>query len=74
MSLFIWEGKTAKQLSCVDTAAAWGLGSWSEVWITTGCGWHRELGKWSKASMLIGSKFPSAIAVAIDRGISLIYN
>lgn len=31
-----------------------------------------ELGKWSNASILMGSNFPSAIAMAIDEGISLV--
>lgn len=71
-SLVSWEENIVKQLSSVDCAVASGFTISLEVWVTVGSGWLSWLEKWSNASMVTGSKFPSAIAVAIDGGISLV--
>lgn len=70
--LVFWEEKATKKLSRVDTAAVSTLGSRMEVWILIGSVRHLGVVEQSNASMLIGSMFPSAIAVATDGGISLI--
>lgn len=69
--LILWQEITVKQLSCGDKAVAsclkCRLGDPKMVgW------WFLNCGMWSKASIVLGSIFPSAIAVASEGGKSLI--